>query len=112
MSDALAAYRKALGDYAAARSRVLRLGELFASVGQQIKKDWRLVLIGTSGAMTAAAAGRPEQAEARVNGHEWPSAGQLAEAIRATHDAHLAVRTTWARIPEEQRDVVIPPPAD
>lgn len=44
-----------------------------------------------------------------INGHDWPSAQKIADAIQQYHSAKLALDSAYEAIPETQRAVVTKP---
>jgi hypothetical protein len=111
MSDAIAEYQKTLADFTAAKRRLLRLAELFISAGQQLKSDWRRVVVANHAGMKSPGFNVSPR-HVSIDANDWPSADQLVEALNAAHEAQLAITNAWARVPEERRNVLVPPPKD
>ena len=54
----------------------------------------------------------PVSCTVAINGRHWPSAEVLAQALSAWHTAHHAAGNAYRQIPDDQRQVVQPPPDD
>jgi hypothetical protein len=101
-------------EYLDARARLdnqTRLTEAVVKIvrdGANALSEWRrAVVANVSGGFPAELV--MNERSPTINGHEWPSAQQIADALGAWHSAHWAMRSAWDRVPSELRGGLVPP---
>lgn len=104
--DAVSQYLRALREHQEREREVLRI----VATVQRAAKDlehWRAVHVARTGA------GFPKEvtmAGRTIDGSTWPTGRHLADTLAAWHDTAETARTAWARLPEEARSSLPPPP--
>ena len=44
-----------------------------------------------------------------LNANDWPTAEQIAESLKAMHDAHHKAQTLWASLTDSDKENLLPP---
>jgi hypothetical protein len=102
-------------EYLDARARLdnqTRLTEAVVKVvldGANALREWRRALVANVSGGGFPAELVMNERSPTINGREWPSAQQIADALGAWHDAHWAMRSAWDRVPLELQGGLKPP---
>lgn len=104
--DAGSQYLGALGELQEREREVLRVVATIQRAAKDLE-HWQAVHVARSGA------GFPKEvtmAGRTIDGSTWPTGRELADTLAAWHDTAESVRTAWARLSEDQRSGMPPPP--
>lgn len=103
--DPVADYSQALQDRGAAIAAAERMVSRVTDGANKLR-EWRRVSVSN----LRPAVSFPAGSHRIITGDAWPSAQEIAETIKAYHDAGGAAREAWSRIPAGQRGAMTPPP--
>lgn len=104
-ADPIAEYQQSLRDLERARNEAERIVQVITRAASLLE-HWQDVRV--SDVNVSFPVGIP-QANI-INGKDWPSAQQLAEALSRYHSTLHEVNNAYRRLPWDQRGVVRPPP--
>ncbi len=106
---AVTAYLEAINTINAAERKLERIQTITAKAAAAMSGQWALVAV--SGVPRPHTPDVPSRKPRRViNGSEWPTAEEIAQALRTLHAAYDAAAEAWDRITPECRARFFPPP--
>lgn len=105
-SNPITEYQTALRNFNRAKNHAETLVNTIAEAAAKLQ-NWRTVRVSNVNV------GFPVDISISnsINANQWPTAQQLAEALADYHSRLHEVGNAYRRIPEDQREVVQPPPA-
>jgi hypothetical protein len=100
-------YQAAMNEYDAAKQKCQQLSN-FISQAAKILHNWpKATVANVTGNFPPELVTR--RSEASINGKDWPTAQQIADALCDFHAKQLAMSNAYDRIPQSQRGVVVGP---
>jgi len=104
-TDPISEYQTALREFEQATRRVERIVGIISDASSKLG-DWQRVSVANINVGFPAEILRGPS----INGSDWPTAQQLAEALSQYHSTLHEAGNTYRRIPADQRGVIQPPP--
>jgi hypothetical protein len=106
--SAIAAYQTAIGQLQAAQKQVEQYVRIIEHAAGLLNRDgWKTAMMSNvQGGFPAEIAFSRREG---INGSDWPTAQQLADALVAWHNAKQAVKNAYQAIHASERSVVQPP---
>ncbi len=104
-SDPISEYQHALQEFEQSKARAERLVNTISDAADKLRR-WTGVNVSNT------SAGFPIDIinGSSINGKEWPSGEELAQALSRYHSTFHEAGNAYRRIPANQRQVVQPPP--
>lgn len=108
MSSEIENYQTARAAYELASKRCQAISDTVRE-GASILSDWQRAMVSnaTGGFPAEIALGRHTRS---INATQWPTGQDVATALSTFHEAKSAMHNAYSSIPQEQRDVIVPPP--
>lgn len=97
-TDSLRAYLDALRTLEETTQHVHRIKRVITDAADKLQEWRRVIVSGTSAGFPVELTGAPS-----ISANDWPTAEQLAEALRAWHQASDAADHAWRQVPAADR---------
>ena len=103
--NAISEYQAKLKELREATEAVERTVRVIVA-GSEHLKHWRQVVVSGAGGFPPELMGSSRT----INADDWPTGKQIGDLLSRWHSLHFATEQAYRRIPDDQRDVVQPPP--
>jgi hypothetical protein len=106
--DALRAYRDAALAWERARTNTRNALTVVGNSLHAFNQYFEPFLVQAFGLPIETTAGMPEVYH--LNLQDWPDATKLKQLVTGWHDAHVRMHEAWARVTDDDRTILKPPP--